>query len=348
VITDHLPGVSVAIDRLIATISADRDRSFAFVQRLCRDHAPSILDLLVHHGAVLFRGFEIESREQYLSLLRDMGHEEARGPQMENKVPSPQKPVTPPRRDMAKLVPHDDVSMQGPHTELGWRSFRPRFVSFWCELPAAVGSETAVFDMARVYRELRTDLRDAFDSHLSNYYSQGKVTFFSEDFRVDSVLVHPETGRRCLVIWYFRQPLSPFAVEAYLATGRGSRAPLPPIAYEGRPKFMRVDPERLEHRLIDSTGSTMIFNDDQKRSLMATLYECAMYVKWQSSDLMIIDNILTAHARMQSVLPRKLWAAVWDEVDVRAFSANTQLAADECPRWRDAIIHPDPGLLDLP
>ncbi len=85
-----------------------------------------------------------------------------------------------------------DPSMQGPHIENGWRSRRPRYVSFWCEQEPLHAGETALFDMSKSYEMLGDDLRSYFESYASIYPAYG------ERLAIDSVLIHPQT-RRALV-----------------------------------------------------------------------------------------------------------------------------------------------------
>src|SRR5262245_37273280 len=122
-----LRSAKVTRDRLIQRIEPTAGRSFEDLEALCSDHAAQIRELLTSTGAVMFRGYDIQSAEQYEAVIARLGLDRARGPQMLNKLPDPQR-----TQNLPPPQPNAEVAMQGPHTELGWRSWRVRFVSLWC------------------------------------------------------------------------------------------------------------------------------------------------------------------------------------------------------------------------
>jgi alpha-ketoglutarate-dependent taurine dioxygenase len=280
-----------------------------------------VTELIKSEGAVLLRGFTIPSSDAYLRFMKERFNFSPAYP--EDPDPGFVARAKQRGREYRKglvVIPKIE-EMQGPHIEFGWRSRRPRFVSFWCEEAPESGGETAIFNMIEAYRHLDHDLRELFDNYLSRY-DIGEPFF--EAFDIDSVLVHPTRGERALVLFYFGGPLlCAYAVEEYQKTLHGMNSGL-----HARPTAPKRE---TEHRFVAPGQSDVILSGNQKRALMRVCFDNVKYIKWSRHDVLIIDNVSCAHGKMPSKGRRTIVAGMWNECDFRAFSANRRLRADDAP-----------------
>jgi hypothetical protein len=172
--------------------------------------------------------------------------------------------------------------------------------------------------MSDSFERLHNDLRTHFERYASIYPAYG------ERFAIHSVLIHPQTRRKCLVLWYIESPLAEYAVAAYVKTEhfKSRKAPLP------------VEPNRavnypLQHLFRRDEGEVSL-SEAQTQDLMDVAYAGARYLTWKKGDVLIVDNIAAAHGRMPCQSARRLVAGYWNEEDVRQYSTYPELA-DDCP-----------------
>jgi alpha-ketoglutarate-dependent taurine dioxygenase len=322
----------------VAVVSPATGREQIEPADLCRRERAALLDIAYAAGALALRGFNIETPGHYENLMvRGLGLTPTLRPQapptesdqvwLQTLATYYEKAG---RKPMAGgtvvTLPAADGQMQGPHIEMGWRSRRPRLISFWCEEAPTAAGETALFDMARAYREVDATLRAQLAAHCSMFPA------FGECFAVDSVLLHPSSAEPCLNLWYYERPLADFAAVVYRRTAHHRASAIPDtVPYAG------LNEHSLQHYLLVG-GERVPLSEDAALALMSCVYDCATYFSWQRGDLLLIDNIRLAHARMPCRPPRRILSGFWDEIDVRRHSADPSLRADDCPPHMHALL----------
>jgi alpha-ketoglutarate-dependent taurine dioxygenase len=308
--------LAISTEGCITTLSPLPGADMSSFRELARGARHQLLELLDTTGALRLRGFDIDSADAFEAVLfqglglqplfDSIGSSEAPEPSMQRRASLGRAA----RGNGQVYDLPTERELQGPHIEHGWRSRRGRYIAFWCEHPPSAAGETALFDMSLVYDRLDDTLKSLFDNFASVYPTYG------EEFPVDSVLLHPRTGRKCLVLWYYGEPLAGHAVRAYLRTAHGAKNPVASIGPQ-----VRASITELRHDLV--RGSERIrLSDEQTARLMDICYDVAQYAVWQRSDLLIIDNIRLAHGRMPSEGPRALVAGYANEEDMRRYAAN--------------------------
>lgn len=308
--------VELSLEAGIPVLTPRARSDFRFLAGFATQQRTRLLELVRWSGAVMVRGFEVATGDQYTQLMSGcLGTTP-----VTNKVLTTLFAWAKRKRRGEGVydLPPADLQMQGPHIEVGWRSRRPRYISLWCEVPPIKAGETALFDMAAAYDHLDDELRAYFDRYASEYPA------FGEKFVEDSVLVHPETGRRCLVLWYYQSPLADHAVAAYRETEHYRRNPI-----QDAVPFMAIN-SQLSHAFCDGRKRIKLSRELSVR-LMRQVYRATHYVTWQAGDIVIVDNIAMGHGRMPCVPPRKIVVGYWNEVDMRAYTANRNVATDDCP-----------------
>lgn len=142
--------------------------------RLCdwlRAHPDRVRDWLTAHGALLFRGFPVETPQDFERLARCVDDD------LKNEYlgTSPRDAVTDYVFNASELPDYFPIPQ---HCEMSFCSNPPRSVFFACLEPPAEGSgETPLCDFRKVWRDLEFEVRKRFEEgglrHVRNYAGPG-------------------------------------------------------------------------------------------------------------------------------------------------------------------------------
>jgi alpha-ketoglutarate-dependent taurine dioxygenase len=212
------------------------------------------------------------------------------------------------------------------HNESSHLPRAPRKQWFFCEQPSPVGGATPIVDCRELYRRLPTELAETFEDkgllYVRTFTKRLDVSwqeFFKTDERAEveaqcrasgtefvwlandelqtrtrcpAVICHPLSGERSFfnqVQLHHVHCLEPEVREDLLAL---------------------VGLERMPRHVYFGDGSPI---DDEVMALLGRLYEeCAVRFAWQRGDVVMLDNLLAAHARDPYEGPRKIAVAMGD------------------------------------
>ncbi len=273
---------------------------------------------LARHGAVLFRGFPVDPEadfepvaETLTSPLYDENGEHHRE-SVSGKV------YTPVAFSPAKVLLW--------HNENSFNHQWPGQIWFGCAVPAAAGGEMPLADSREVYRRLPARLRDRFTERgvmyirtyrpelglswqkvlgterreeAEAYCRQGRMGCEwrpGDSLRTvavrPAVLRHPVTGESC---WFNQaQHWHPSCLDPET---RQSMAALFP-------------PEDFPRNCCYGDGSPIA--DDDMGEILAVYRSIEVVVPWQRGDMLLVDNMLTAHGRNAYQGPRRMLVAMGD------------------------------------
>jgi alpha-ketoglutarate-dependent taurine dioxygenase len=228
------------------------------------------------------------------------------------------------------------------HHELSYASEFPRLLLFGCLVAPAVGGATGIADATEVLEALPRDLVERFDREgwmLVRSYNEEIGTSFAEAFGTEdrdaveaycranaiefawqddgglrtrqrrrAVVRHPVTGRRCwfnqiafLNEWTLAAEVREFLVEEYGADG----LPFTTRFGNGDP----IGPDVVE--------------------LLNEVYEARTAREpWQAGDLMLVDNVRTAHSREPFDGPREVLVGLADPLR----ASDVSLDGEASPR----------------
>lgn len=267
-------------------------------------HRNTLQQRLANTGAVLFRNFTVDSPEAFAAVTGSYGGEKLDY----RERSSPRSLVTEHVYTSTEYPP--DVPIF-PHNENSYANVWPKKLFFCCLKPAEDGGATPIIDIRSVYRALDPEVRRRFEAHgilygrnFSPQLGMSWQTAFqttdqkiAEDYAASAGYeiewldperlrtrrvgrasgTHPETGER---IWFnhaafFHVSTLPEKVRApLLATV--SEADLPNNTYygDGSP----IEPDVIEHVRSCYRRHQFTFG-------------------WRAGDVLILDNMLVAHAR---------------------------------------------------
>lgn len=289
-------------------------------------------------GGVLFRGFDINTPEDYDSFVASVSSN-----RMDYVYGST------PRRSVGEKIftateypPAKEIPL---HSEVSYHTEWPRKISLCCLVPAATGGATSFADLRLVSAEIGESLMNEFTErkvrYVRHYYphidvpwqqvfrteSKEEVTRFCEAHEIelewleDGVLrtsqvcqgthVHPDTGETFIfnqVNLFHISMVEPDNLEA-MKEMFGTR--LPRNAYFGDGSEI---PTEVVHKVANAFKNSSIDLD------------------WEQGDVALLDNFRAAHGRRSFSGERKVLAALMDPVVGERFKIPGR--ADKKPWWK--------------
>lgn len=286
----------------------------------------TVVDHLHRAGAVLFRGFDVGSIAEF-----------------ERAAATLCSPLFGEYGDLPKEKNGDAVYHSTPypadkhilfHNEASHTARWPMKQWFYCMQPSREGGETPLVDCRRIFAQLDPALRDAFSSKRLRY-----VRTFVEGLDVSWEDFFKTSDRNAV-----ERTCSEAGVQTeWLANGWLRVSQICPAVLEHpytREKVFfnqiqlhhsaSLDPE-LRASILDLFGEeacprNVLYGDgtpipDSVVEEITHLYwRNAVAFPWQQGDIVLVDNMLVAHARNPFVGPRKIVVAMGDMVSRNQFS----------------------------
>jgi alpha-ketoglutarate-dependent taurine dioxygenase len=268
---------------------------------------------LAAHGGLLFRGFEIRSPEQFQECIEAVSAELLEY----NYGSTPRSQVSGRIYTSTEYPPDQWIPL---HNEMAYARTWPMKIWFFCATPASSGGQTPLADSRKVTARISREIRRRFDERGVLYvrnYGHGvdlpwQAVFQTEDrsqvedfcrqegmsfeWRGEERLVtrqkcqasalHPRSLDR---IWFNQAHL--FHVSALEQRVRDSLS-------------ARFGEEELPRNAYFGDGSPL---DESELQEIRDAYEReTVLFTWEAGDVVLVDNMLTAHGRAPFEGPRKV------------------------------------------
>ena len=266
-------------------------------------------------GGVLLRGFGVPSVEHFQQVAKAFGH-----PLLNYEFAStPRSAVSAGVYTSTEYPAHQHIPL---HNEQAYTREWPMKIWFHCVTASPVGGETPIADSRAVYRRMPSAIRDRFEQgllYVRNYgdfdvpwqtvfntSDRAEVEAFCRRARIDclwkpdgglrttqgcqGVETHPVTGEK---VWFN---------QAHLFHASN----LQPEVRESLEELLGVDD--LPRNVLFADGQPIddaLF--DEVRGVLAA--ETVSFT-WQPGDVLMLDNMLAAHARNPFKGPRKVVVAM--------------------------------------
>jgi alpha-ketoglutarate-dependent taurine dioxygenase len=352
---DHEYSEPTSLTQLPAVFAAGRDSSLDTLISSCLADRATIHKALDEHGAVLLRGFTVNTPEAFQQVLKAAGVELDPVFDLEPQA----------RKQLAAGVFESSAYKSPwmaimPHTEMVYSARRPSTVSFWCALAPATHGETPLSDFQAVYEALPPAMKQRVETspmrivrELPHRYLQAKYPDTSLGWNRDQVaeacrqagyrvrwgkdgataeailpaiVTHPRTGRRMLNHQFFSGRMRHvFLAETWRRYPHRPRPQwmsglwkLSPVTWAIMRGFdwMRLASTAPTPHLEFADGSD--WSSAEMRELARLVWDNSVFFRWREGDVIIIDNIRVAHSRMPCDGARKVAAAVGDMIDILA------------------------------
>jgi amino acid adenylation domain-containing protein len=279
-------------------------------------HRESLEADLLRHGAILFRGFGIdtpETLERFAGVLcPDLFNENGEHPR-ESVTGNVYTPV---------FYPQDQQLLWHNENSFNWSW--PRKIFFCCANPPDRGGETPIVDSRRVYAELPAEIRERFESRGVLYqrnYSEAmglpwQTVFRSQDREEvegkareshlelewrdgdrlrtravrPAVVAHPVTGD----LSWFNQAQHWHVACLDAETSKAMRSLFPD--------------EDLPRHCYHGDGTPI--EDRDMEAILDVYRRLEVTFPWEKGDVLLVDNVLAAHGRNPFAGPRKILVAM--------------------------------------
>jgi len=283
-----------------------------------RRNRPLIEEKLARHGGILFRGFAVPDSQAFEAFA------EAVQPGLYGSYGD--LPKKEGGQNTYRSTPYPEKKMILFHNESAHQDSWPRKQLFFCELPSPVGGATPVVDCRQLHDRLPAALRERLANKGLLYVRTftGKLDvswqhFFKTDQRSEvearcrsagiewrwlagdelqirtpcpAIITHPSTGARS----FFNQ----VQLHHIYCLDADVREDL----------LTLFGLERMPRNVYYGDGSPI---EDEVMQLIGELYEaCAVRFDWRQGDVILLDNMLVAHARDPFEGPRKIVVAMGD------------------------------------
>lgn len=267
----------------------------------------------LRYGAVLFRGFDLNTVSEFGIVIENIS-----GSVLEYRERSSPRSLISGNIYTSTDYPSDQSIF--PHNEHSYSLVFPLKLYFCCLVPAETGGETPIADTRKIFQRISPKTREQFIEKKWMYvrnFGDGFGLKWQVSFQTDektkveqyckslgieyewregdrlrtrqvrpAIVRHPNTGESAWfnhATFFHVSTLEPGIREALLKEFK--REDLANNTYYG-------DGSEIEPAVLDELRE-------------AYLKECLMF-KWQKGDVLMLDNILTAHARKPFTGERKI------------------------------------------
>ncbi len=280
-------------------------------------HRPAIEAALLHHGGILFRGFGLDEVAKFDALMEQFSDETI--PYLFRS--SPRYSLSD-RVYVSTTYPNErKINM---HSESSYSYAWGQKIFFCCILPATVQGETPIADNRRVLASLSADLVEKFERHGVLYQrnlSPHAGLPWQEVFQTDQAEEVAKTCRANGVGFKFRSPdfltIAWKKPAIYRHPQSGERVWFNHAFFFNRFSLyeeMGLGPEdKFPSKMLSSNtffgnGSPISYGEYRQ---MAEAYEKAKIIfPWQRGDLLMLDNMLSAHGRNPYEGDRKIVVSI--------------------------------------
>jgi len=303
-------------DRGPVTVTPTGTRDLAEVVAADRGR---IDELLLTEGAVLFRGFAVDSADEFARVAATLS------PRTLDYVyrSTPRSAVADGVFTTTEYPPEQEITL---HCENAYQRQWPRRLAFGCLVPAASGGETQLADMRTVTAAIGAELLDRFDErgvryvrHYRPFVDLPWEVVFQTTSRTDlaefcaandidhewldettlrtaqvsqGAATHPETGDRV----FFNQ------AHLFHVSNVDSEAAAALVSLFGA--------DRLPRNAYYGDGGHL---DAADLDRVRTAFRGAeITFPWAAGDVLLLDNMRVAHGRKPFTGPRKVLASLMD------------------------------------
>ncbi|MBW4602152.1 MAG: TauD/TfdA family dioxygenase [Calothrix sp. FI2-JRJ7] len=277
------------------------------------DNCDLLQQKLLKYGAILFRNFNVKTIDEFEQIIAATC-----GEALEYRYRASPRTLVSGRIYTSTDYPAEQSIF--PHNEHAYSPTFPLKIFFFCQIPAQQGGETPIGSCRNVFKRIHPEIRNRFIEkkvmYMRNFgdgFGLPWQTVFqtSEKAKVEeyclskgiefewkdgnrlrtrqigpAVIKHPQTGE---IVWFNHatffhvSTLEPTISKELLANFQEEDLPNNTYYGDGSP----IEPDVLDH-------------------LRAAYQQEMVTFPWEKGDILMLDNLLTVHARKPYVPPRKI------------------------------------------
>jgi alpha-ketoglutarate-dependent taurine dioxygenase len=267
-------------------------------------------------GAILFRNFGVNKVEQFETFV-----EATCGGLLEYKErSSPRSQVSGNVFTSTDYPPDRSIF---PHTEQSYNQTFPLRIAFYCVTEPQAGGETPIADTRRVFQRIRPETRERFEQlgylYVRNFGS-GVGLSWREAFQTTDP---KEVEKHCRNSFIDFEWLPGGGLRTRQLRPVVAQHPSGALAWFNHLTFFHVSTlesdiqkQMLENFSEDDLPNNTYYGDGSRiepkvmEELRAAYLAELTSFPWRTGDVLLLDNVLTAHARSSFLPPRKVVVAM--------------------------------------
>jgi alpha-ketoglutarate-dependent taurine dioxygenase len=277
---------------------------------------------LRRHGAILFRDFSIATSDHFHLLVRKIAVE----PMAYQERSSPRTKVG---DNIYTSTDYPATESIFPHNEHSYSNRFPLKLFFWCEIAARQGGETPLGDTRKIYKRIPYAIRKKFAEKgwmFVRNFNSGFGLPWQTVFQTEEKAAVEEYCRKAGIEWEWRgegklrtrqvrpaiarHPHTQELVWFNHATFFHVSTLQPSVASALRANYAE---DELPNNTFYGDGSPIL--EEEVAILRQAYLDEMVSSPWQAGDVILIDNMLVAHARAPYAGPRRILFAMAEPTD---------------------------------
>lgn len=284
-----------------------------------------IQDKLLLHGALLFRSFPIATVDDFHLLVQKIADEAL----AYKERSSPRSEVSDRIYTSTDYPASESIF---PHNEHSYSHTFPLKLFFWCEVPAQQGGETPLGDTRKVYKRIPPEIREKFEEKgwmFVRNFNHGFGLPWQTVFQASDKSAVEEYCRKAGIEWEWRSGdrLRTRQVRPAVVKHPYTNEPV----WFNHATFFHITTLKASVTAAlrndyaeDEMPNNTFYGDGSPipENVVVGLREA--YLKemiafpWQAGDVILVDNMLTAHARAPFAGPRRILVAMAEPCQARS------------------------------